>query len=153
MVVLRREEATRHRSKAEVRRLRGPTQYRATERETTGPDPDLRITTTTTTTVKRTRTAAPRRAGGTLPPGQAVTEAESTGPVARRERSVMRAAKRSNSHERVYFSNTAGFIHVTDSGERVLVEVRLFISTCAPNSIQKAGDLARAACSTERLPR
>lgn len=104
MVALRREEATRHLSKAEVRRLRGPTQHRVTE--TTGTDPDLRIT---TTTVTPTRTAAPRRAGGTLPPGQAATEAQSTGPVVRRERSVIRAV----------FS----VIDVTDSGERVPAEV------------------------------
>lgn len=109
MAGLRREEATRRRSKAEVR---GPTRHRATE--TTGTDPDLRTTTTTTTMVTRTRTAAHRRAGGTLPPGQEVTEAESTGPVVRRERSVSRAPNSFNSHEHVYFPNTAGFIHVTD---------------------------------------
>lgn len=109
MAGLRREEATRRRSKAEVR---GPTRHRATE--TTGTDQDLRTTTTTTTMVTRTRTAAHRRAGGTLPPGQEVTEAESTGPVVRRERSVSRAPNSFNSHEHVYFPNTAGFIHVTN---------------------------------------
>lgn len=106
MAGLCREEATRRRSKAEVR---GPTRHWATE--TTGTDPDI---CTTTTMVTRTRTTAPRRAGGTLPPGQEVTEAESTGPVVRRERSVSRAPNSFNSHEHVYFPNTAGFIHVTD---------------------------------------
>lgn len=79
MVGLCREEATRRLSKAEVevRRPGGRTRHRATE--TRGDE-------TTTTTVTLTRTAAPRRAGGTLPLGQEVTEAESTGPVVRRER-------------------------------------------------------------------
>lgn len=88
MVGLRREEATRLLSRAEVRRLRGTTRHRTTEM--TGTDPDIRTTPTTTTALTRTRTAAPHRAGGTLPPGQEVTEAESTGPEVRRERSVSR---------------------------------------------------------------
>lgn len=86
MVGLHREEATRRlpKAEAEVRRPGGRTRHRATETRGTGPG--LRTTPATTTTVTPTRTAAPRRAGGTLPPGQEVTEAESTGPVVRRER-------------------------------------------------------------------
>lgn len=84
MAGLRREGATRRLSKAEVRGLRGLTRHRATE--TTGTGPGLRTTPATTTMVLQTCTAAPRRVGGTLPPGQEVTEAGSTGPVVRRER-------------------------------------------------------------------
>lgn len=82
MVGLRREEATRRLSKAEV--LGGLTRYRAVE--TTGTVPGLPTMPDTTTTVTRTPTGAPRPAGGILLPGQEVTEAESTGPVLRRER-------------------------------------------------------------------
>lgn len=84
MVGPRREKATRRLSKAAVLRLRGLIRHRAIE--TTEPDPGLPTIPDTTSTVTRTPTAAPRRAGVTLLPGQEVTEAESTGPVVRRGR-------------------------------------------------------------------
>lgn len=80
MVGLRRGEATRCLSKAEVRHQRGLTRQRVTE--TTGNGPDLR--TKPATTDNRT-TGARRRAGATLPPGQEATEAGSTGPELRGE--------------------------------------------------------------------
>lgn len=77
MVGLLREEDTRRLSKAEVR---GLTRHRPTGMTGAGPG---RPTTPAST---RTPTAGPRRAGGTLPPRQEVTEARSTGPVVRREK-------------------------------------------------------------------